>query len=139
MPTFEFKNLPKGFEYPLTKKEIREFVKGLQANFESVEFSGLSTTESLASAGMTWLTNLHLGILKARRAENIWTFSLKVNGLRSERFGNHRDEIAQTLLADVDNWVNVKLRLPPTAPEKPTELHLAYDVKRNVSNSFEAE
>jgi hypothetical protein len=135
MPTFEFKNLPKGFEYPLTKREIRELVKRVDVHFQSVEFSGISMSESWAS----WCTNFHVGILKAHRTENTWAFSLEMNGLRSERYSNHREEIALSLANQIENWVGAKLRLPPTAPEKPTQLFLGYDTKKDFTTKFEVD
>jgi len=42
MPQFKIKNLPTGFQFPLTQREVRLFVKTCTANFESIEFANLN-------------------------------------------------------------------------------------------------
>ena len=49
MTKFKVKNLPKEFEFPLTKHELRDFLKTVNANFEMIEFAGISSTKSFGN------------------------------------------------------------------------------------------
>ncbi|HEY0075912.1 MAG TPA: hypothetical protein VGB77_17550 [Abditibacteriaceae bacterium] len=129
MPQFKFKNLPKGFEFALTKQEIREFIKTTQANFEVIEFGGISSSESYMNKSrrhnMNWVS-----YLKAEFRESQWFFRLEVNGLRPEHYQERREEIAQAILTQIKKWVDEKLALPETAPKKPCRAHIYFNLTK---------
>lgn len=129
MTHFNFKNLPKGFEFPFTKHEIREYVKTTTAKFEAVEFDGLSSSESFYNK--SYMSKMHfVCYLKAEHKEGEWCFKLEVNGLRPERYEGRREEIAQALFSQIEKWTDKKLALSATAPKKPCRAHVSFDLKR---------
>ncbi len=129
MTQFNFKNLPKGFEFPFTKHEIRQYIKTTTANFESVEFDGISSSESFYNK--SYLSKMHFACrLEAEYKEGEWCFKLEVNGLRPERYEGRREEIAQALLSQIKKWTNAKLVLSETAPKKPCRAHISFDLTK---------
>lgn len=90
MTQFKFKNLPNGFDFPLTKHEVREFIKTSAANFETVEFAGFSSSESYYNqknrGTLQWSYDL-----KAKFRESEWFFELTVNDLRSQYYEGRRE------------------------------------------------
>lgn len=129
MSQFKFKNLPNGFQFPLTKHEIREFIKTTSANFEMIEFGGISSSESYYNKNHRHNWNW-VCYLKAEFRESEWFFRLKVNGLRPESYEERREEIAQAILTQLRKWVGGKLALPETAPKKPCRAHVHFDLTR---------
>lgn len=129
MAPVKFKKLPKGFEFPLTGPEIRHFLKSTAANFEDVDFHGLSSTESYYNKShnlnMNWVY-----YLKASYKESEWHFTLRVSGLRTERFKGRREEVAQAVLEQIRTWVDGKLALPETAPKKLCRANLYFDLTK---------
>lgn len=136
MPKFKFRNLPSGFEFPITKHEIREFVKVNSANFESIEFDGISSSESYYNkkyrGSWNWVC-----YLKAEFRETEWFFTLKVDGLRPEHYEERREEIAQALLKEIEKWVQGKLALPETAPKKLCRAHIYFDLTKGPQDIVE--
>lgn len=129
MPQFKFKNLPDGFEFPLSKREIREFVKTTSANFETVEFAGISSSESYYNKKRRRNSNW-VCYLKAEFRNSEWVFTLTIDGLRPEHYQERREEIAQALLAQIKKWVDGKLALPETAPKKPCRAQMSFDLTK---------
>jgi len=129
MAQFKFRNLHRGFEFPFTKHEIRDFVKTTSAHFEIIEFGDVSSSESHSNKkhilNWNWVC-----YLKAEWREGEWFFHLEVKGLRPERYQERREEIAQALLRQIKNWTNEKLALPDTAPKKSCRAHMYFDLTR---------
>jgi hypothetical protein len=124
---FKFKNLPKGFEFPFTRTEIREFVKTSPANFELVEFGGISSSEALSNERFRHLHDWNwVCSLKTEFRETEWVFWLEVTGVRSKRFQERREEVARELLAEITKWVEGKIALTVTAPKKPCRAHISF-------------
>ena len=127
MTQFKFKNLPNGFEFPITKHEIREFVKAAAADFELVEFEGISVSENKKPISL-YNQSYCVCYLKAIHREDVWCFKLEVRGLRVERYEERRAEIAQSLVAEIQRWTVEKLNLPKTAPNKPCRASIRFDL-----------
>ena len=128
MAQLQYTNLPKGFGYPLTKKEIREFIAKSEIEFETIEFSGLSSSEHYYSKKAHF--NTHFVVyLDAKRNDIDWCFKVGIKGLKIERFENRREEIAQALLVQIENWVTHKLKLQLTASERVSRASLAINLQ----------
>ncbi len=127
MAKFKLKNLPAGFEFPITQREVRGFLKTTAANFEIIEFGGPSLTDYYQK----YLCHRHWACyLTAEYRESEWIFSLKIGGLKPEYFRERRAEIAQALLAQIRKWAEEKLALPETAPKKPCRAHASFDLTK---------
>ena len=122
--------------FPFTRHEIREFIKASIADFELVEFAGLSSSEHYYSQSFTHQSHFVCS-LKAEYREPQWYFNLEVNGLRSERYEERREEVAQALLSQIKKWVDEKLILPETAPKKPCRAHIYFDLTRKPEDIAE--
>ena len=127
MAKFKLQNLPAGFDFPITQREVRQFLQATEANFEIIEFGGLSSSESYYNQKHRILWNWAC-YLEAEYRESEWIFSLKISGLRVEHFQERREEIAQALLAQIRKWADAKLALPKTAPKKPCRAHAYFDL-----------
>lgn len=130
MTKFKVKNLPKEFEFPLTKHELRDFLKTVKANFEMIEFAGISSTESFYNKNRQ-NTMLWVCYLQAEYRETAWFFRLQVDGLRTERYEERREEIAQKILAQIKNWVDKKTSSSDTASKKLCRAHVYFDLTRS--------
>jgi hypothetical protein len=128
MAQFKFKNLPKGFVFPITKHEIREFIRTSNAHFELIEFAGLSFSEQYFSRSST-LQSHSVCYLEAEYKESLWHFNLQVSGVRLERYEERRPEVAQALLSQIEKWVQSKLALSETAPKKPCRAIISFDLR----------
>ena len=128
MTNFVFKNLPNGFSFPFTRKEIRAYIKGCKVNFSNVSFEGISSSEtnSALRAGGTSESRFWVGTVHGNRKNDEWTFSLKINGLRSENLVDIRGEVVSVLIKEIDSWVQAKLSQPLTASEQPNMLFLSF-------------
>lgn len=127
MPQFNFKNLPEGFEFPISRREIRAFVKNSAARFERVEFEGLSSTESYFSRGLFNQTH-YVCYLRARWQDDEWGFEMEVRALKPERYQGRRAEIARALWREIAQWIGAKRTLPQTAPRKPCRAMVSFDL-----------
>ena len=134
MTQLQYTNLPKGFGYPITKKEIREFTTKAEVEFETIEFSGLSSSEHYYSKKAH--SDTHFVVyLDAKRNDIDWCFKVEIKGLKIERFENRREEIAQSLLVQIENWVTSKLKLQSTASETLSRASLAINLRdKNISS-----
>lgn len=126
MPQFTFKNLPDGFEFPISRREIRAFVKGSAAHFERIEFAGLSSSEGLYSN--VFSQTHYVCYLRARWENGEWIFELEVRGLKPERYQGRRAEIVRALSKEIAKWIGAKRALPHTAPHKPCRAMVSFDL-----------
>jgi hypothetical protein len=134
MTTFDLKRPPKGWIFPFSNKAIRLFLKDLDANFDYVLFEG--TRKPNFADGPFWF-----GVLTSKKVNGEWYFSLEVNCLREEQVVPWKDEITKKLFAEMKQWIEKKKNLIPTAPEKPRQLFLRYEIKNGscMSICFEVE
>ena len=123
MTRFVFKNLPKGFSFFLSKKEVREFITNSGAKFRSVTFEGISNSEAKGSVntGRYWV-----GILSGKRNDDLWSFSLELNGLRDQNIINVRESVSELLLNEMNAWIHNKLSQPSTSSVQPNKLFLSF-------------
>lgn len=133
---FDIKKPPKGWMFPFSKNNIRGFIKQLpDVNFDHVVFKG---TYKPVLVDLQWFC---FGILQSERIEGEWVFSLLINCLKSEHVLPWKEDIPKRVLAEVKQWIEKKIALPITAPEKPTQLFLKYEIKQGVciSSCFEVD
>lgn len=115
MPTaIMTKGIPKGFTFPITRRELRKLIVSTDAHFTSVRMGAISMSESFKSRGLSFLTDRHVGILAAERATDGWTFTLEINALRDEDIAKSRVSVAACLLEEIKKWVGKKRGLPIT-------------------------
>ena len=127
MAQFSFKNLPDGFEFPITKREIRQFIKATPANFEKIEFAGISRSakDYHEKHGLSWNWVCYL---KADWRETEWVFTLEVNGLRPQSYAERRAEVSCAVINQIKRWAEGKLALSELAPKKSCRAHLYFDL-----------
>ncbi|PIE47329.1 MAG: hypothetical protein CSA42_03575 [Gammaproteobacteria bacterium] len=126
MTTFNFKNPPKGWVYPLTKKSLRNFIHSINSTITNIDYAG---TRQLSKH---YLPNVHscwIGNLKAEKLNNKWYFSIEIYALKEEFVTPWQEQIQDVIFMQIKQWINKKEALPATSPEKPTELFLNYEIK----------
>jgi len=126
MTKFDIKKAPKGWRFPVTKKEVRSLIVETGARFDSVLFQG--TRSSRGFLGSTWCW---FGILQSERIEGEWHFRLEVNCLKEEYVIPFWREVVADVGAEVRRWVEKKRSLPPADPGRPTKLYLKYELGEN--------
>jgi hypothetical protein len=124
MSQIKFKNLPKGFEYPFTKNEIREFIKTAEIDLENVTFWFTGYC-----GGMMYSSNTHFVVnIDALSDESSWYFTIKISAMKTEGYEDRQEEIAQLLLSHVKNWIRVKLAFEANAPKKPSRAVISFNL-----------
>ena len=127
MDQIKFKNLPKGFGYPVTKKEIRDWIKATNINAEAMTFSFTGTAEYYFSRNSTSSTHFVIDVTEVYE-EAHWYFTMEIRGVKHERYEERREEISQALLSIIQNWVRGKLALSETTPKKPSRATLSFNL-----------
>lgn len=129
MSQINSKKLPKGFSYPITKKEIRSWIKTADTNTEFVTFSFVGTGKNYFSKAHASSYYFPVSVT-ALPDEKGWQFAVEISGLKHERYEERREEISTLLLAHITNWVACKLALSVTAPKKPSRASLNFNLTR---------
>ena len=131
----KIKNVPKGFHFPLSKKDLKDLRNSFPDMLSEIVFENISYSEGFKFNNSSWC----VGIITAYRTENKWQFSLEINALRDEHILDIKDKVSVLLLDEIRNWITKKSSLPLTAPEEPRQLFLRFNREGTfvVAASFE--
>lgn len=125
--TFKHHRAPDGFEFPLSRKQLRSLAKSEGVKFGTIETKGISMSEGFKTKALgPIVTDRHAGILKATRGPEGWMFDLSVCALRSTDIRPSAGAVSASLIADIDAWILKVLRLPETAPSSKVQLFLGF-------------
>jgi hypothetical protein len=135
MTKYDLKKSPKGRMYPISKKDMRNFINNLDARFDYVIYGGTADT-SLSFGQYFWF-----GELESQRVNGEWYFSLNVRCLKEDQIVPWKEHIAKITFAKIREWVEKKQSLPCTAIEKPRSLFLKFEIKngRCLESCFEVD
>lgn len=131
MTKFNKNKPPKGWMFPFSRRELRSLINDSGATFDFVNFKNTQKPSEFPE-GVLWCW---IGILKSERIEGKYHFSLELSSLREEHIKPWKEEIVRLLFDEIKGWITRKVTLPPTAPEKPTQLFLKYEIKNEKVSS----
>jgi hypothetical protein len=130
MTKFEFKNAPQGWSYPFSKKEIRTFLGGINANVQHVLFQGTKKPYEFQEN----VVDCWFGILRSQRINDDWSFYLELHCLKNEYVTPWKSQIIDKIFTEMRLWITMKQNLLSTAPEKPRSMFIGYKI---VNDTFE--
>ncbi len=119
---FKVKNVPKGFSYPFTKKDLKLGILNFGDMFRSVEFDGISSSDKHDYGTKRYW----VGIVTVSRIEGRWIFDIEIEALRNDKIRPMKESIKKIILKDISNWVDKKSLLLETSPVEPRQLFLAF-------------
>lgn len=123
---FNLHRVPIGFEFPISRRQLRQLVRDSRAKFTLVEAKGISMSEGYSKELRAISDKWHVGVLKAERGLEGWSFELRVCAIRLANIKPSIEAVSECLLAHIESWTNEKLALPSTAPVQTVELYLGF-------------
>jgi hypothetical protein len=107
----EFKTLPTGWSYLLSRKTVKQLVTDLDIDFHLVEYLGTRRKPSKITSGL-----YSGGGLDARGLETGWCFRLQLCGLLDRILSNQQEELSAFMQEDIRVFVtDRKLEIPASS------------------------
>ena len=127
VPTvFHLHRVPIGFEFPISRRQLRQLVRQSPADYRLVETKGISMPEGQSKAMRSISDKHHAGVLQAERSPAGWSLELRICALRIANLRPSLAAVSACLLADIESWTSEKLAQPDTAPAQRVELFLGF-------------
>ncbi|WP_435018188.1 hypothetical protein TA3x_000134 [Tundrisphaera sp. TA3] len=120
MSRFPGKKLPPHWVYLPSRRQVRDLLRGLDADVRRVDFAGTGSGPS--SVGLL------IGYLERRVADGGWCFYLRLWGVPESSVEGRSEELALAALLSIEDSVAECLAIPATDVVKPTQLHLWFKI-----------
>lgn len=126
MAKYNIKKVPRGFSFPISKKEMKLGLSTVENFIYLVNFMDISSSEQRPRIieDRFWV-----GIVTAWRVEDKWGFEIEINALRDKNILFSKELITKILLKDIVSWINKKRTLLLTSPVEPSQLFLSFTNK----------
>ncbi|MCE5269648.1 MAG: hypothetical protein LLG00_17360 [Planctomycetaceae bacterium] len=121
MSRFPGKRLPPHWVYIPSRREIRDLLRTLNADYRRVEFGGTGSCPNSVS--------LLLGYVQTHVVDGAWRFYLRLWGVPEAVVNNYRDELAHAALDAIGRSTKDCLASRPTDVSKSTQTLLRFGIQ----------
>jgi hypothetical protein len=135
MSITQYKKLPKGFTYPVSKKDVKTFINSYKNCRIDVEFRGLSSKQP------KWLENvfpyfychpIHLSAY--RNDEGLWYFIVMIEAENDEYMVDDNTVLSKYLISKIRTWIKCKINLLPHEPDGELRGMVSYKCSKENKN-----
>jgi len=121
---------PKGWMYPLNKKDIKLLIEETGASFERVEFGNTRNSNEFGDNISCWF-----GVISSKRTDGEYTFKLTIDSLKEQYVKPWKESVIKLIGNELKEWVKSKIDQPINSTEKPTQFFLSYDIDKDSISS----
>ena len=97
---FEYKKLPKHWQYVLAKRDIKQFLSEIESDIRVVEFLGTGSKPSEIK-----LRSFQAGDIDAYPLDNEWCYRLRFWGL-PEQYLSEKKQLSEYFINDIRSFIN---------------------------------